>query len=84
MKDLLRSVLSSVVALPNQTWLQFARYLAQEMQTSQLLDDEEDEEDEDSGWLARSTFRMQSQSALSQPTLSRPTTQGFDVRTRLN
>jgi serine/threonine-protein phosphatase 6 regulatory subunit 3 len=39
--------------------MQFARYLAQEMQTSQQFESNSDDEDEEEGgWLARSTFGL--------------------------
>ncbi|KAH7929628.1 SAPS-domain-containing protein, partial [Leucogyrophana mollusca] len=67
---------------------QFARYLAQEMQSSEAFgsssDASDDEEDEDGGWLAQSTFD------LSKPPLTRrshsnrhaSTSNGFDVSSR--
>lgn len=63
--------------------IQFARYLAQEMHSSDQFESSSDEEDEDEGWLSQSTFSLSNPpvSLRHQSTERRPlSTSGFDVR----
>lgn len=60
---------------------QFARYLAQEMHSSDQFESSSDEEDEDEGWLSQSTFSLSNPpvSLRHQSTERRPlSTSGFD------